>query len=117
MIDKFRCLNVANKYALMLGSKTIFEFSIKESCEDLFLVDSGKTIGSEEQFMFIDEKYTIVDLGCFNTDSYTAGVKTAAFQERTAAERVKERIVIPEGFLRRIGAEEYGGTLPNYNNK
>ena len=106
MIEKFSGLNVGRKYALMLSSKKVFEFTIKESCEDLYLVDCGKTIGPDEQTLFNNEKYSVIDLGCFNTDSYTASVKTAAFQERTAAERVKERIVIPEGFLRRIGGNK-----------
>lgn len=106
MIDKFNNLIIGRKYALMMGSKIIFEFTIRTSCEDLILIDSEKTIGPSEQIIFNDEKYTIKDLGCFNIDSYTASVKTAAFQERTAAERIKERIVIPEGFLRKIGGNK-----------
>ena len=103
MIEKFKLCNPGRKYTLIVDGNKLFDFIVKESCEDLFLIDSGKTIDSDGQLMFADEKFTVKDLGCFNTDSYTASVKTAAYTERTATERIKERVVIPEGFLRRFG--------------
>ena len=102
MIEKFSGLCTENKYALMLGSVKVFEFTIKETSEDLFMVYSGKTIDLFGQRMFDDEKYTIKDLGCFETDSKTASVKTAAYTERSAAERINEKIVIPAGFLKKL---------------
>ncbi len=106
MIEKFSGLSPENKYALMLGSVKVFEFTVKDSSEDLFMVQSGKTIDLYGQRMFDDEKYTIKDLGCFKTDSYTASVKTAAYTERSAAERIKEKIVIPTGFLKKLETDK-----------
>ncbi len=106
MIEKFSGLSPENKYALMLGSIKVFEFTIKDSSEDLFMVQSGKTIDLYGQRMFDDEKYTIKDLGCFKTDSYSASVKTAAYTERSAAERINEKIVIPAGFLKKLETDK-----------
>ncbi len=102
MIEKFSGLSPENKYALMMGSVKVFEFTVKDSSEDLFMVQSGKTIDLYGQRMFDDEKYTIKDLGCFKTDSYTASVKTAAYTERSAAERINEKFIIPAGFLKKL---------------
>jgi hypothetical protein len=106
MIEKFSGLSPENKYALMLGSIKVFEFTVKDASEDLFMVQSGKTIDLYGQRMFDDEKYTIKDLGCFKTDSYSASVKTAAYTERSAAERINEKIVIPAGFLKKLETDK-----------